>query len=117
MLTCLIFYYTNMAIAKDHSSALMFDYNLLGKGYVYSDLRNVTSTLSPKVKDVFLSEYGLFDPLEAALDDVVCPVVTLHLACQRKHFPGWATNLIEAIHTTFHSKIQHLIDLNQGTSE
>ena len=29
------FYYTNMMVAKDKSSALMFDYNLLGKGYVY----------------------------------------------------------------------------------
>ena len=29
------FYYTNMVVAKDKSSALMFDYNLLGKGYAY----------------------------------------------------------------------------------
>ena len=27
------FYYTNMVVAKDKSAALMFDYNLLGKGY------------------------------------------------------------------------------------
>ena len=27
------FYYTNMVVAKDKSSVLMFDYNLLGKGY------------------------------------------------------------------------------------
>lgn len=26
------FYYTNMVVAQDKSSALMFDYNLLGKG-------------------------------------------------------------------------------------
>lgn len=35
------FYYTNMVVAKDKSSALMFDYNLLGKGYAYADVRNV----------------------------------------------------------------------------
>ena len=27
------FYYTNLAVARDGSSALMFDYGLLGKGY------------------------------------------------------------------------------------
>ena len=29
------FYYTNLIVAKDKTSAFMFDYNLLGKGYVY----------------------------------------------------------------------------------
>lgn len=106
------FYYTNMIVAKDQSSALMFDYNLLGKGYAYSDLRNVISVLSPQAKDVFLSEYGVFDSFEAAVDDVVSPVVALHIACQRKQFPVWATKLIEEVSTTFSSKIQHLIDLN-----
>ncbi len=105
------FYYTNMVVAKDRSSALMFDYNLLGKGYIYSDLRNVTSMLSPKVQNVFLTEYGYFDPLEAALDDVVGLVVSLHNACRRKDFPIWATSLIEDVNTTLDPKIQHLIDL------
>lgn len=105
------FYYTNMVVARNLSSALMFDYNLLGKGYVYSDLRNVFSSLSPQARDAFLSEYGTFDPLEEAVDDVVSPIVTLYIACQRKQFPSWATNLIDDINTTFCAKIQRLIDL------
>lgn len=105
------FYYTNMVVARNLSSALMFDYNLLGKGYVYSDLRNVFSSLSPQTRAAFLSEYGTFDPLEEAVDDVVSPIVTLHIACQRKQFPNWATNLIDDINTTFCAKIQRLIDL------
>ena len=31
------FYYTNLAVLKDGTSAIMFDYNLLGKGYAYAD--------------------------------------------------------------------------------
>lgn len=55
------FYYTNMVVAKDNSSALMFDYNLLGKGYAYTDVRNVLSSLSEEAGKAFLKEYGKFD--------------------------------------------------------
>lgn len=48
------FYYTNLIIAKDKSSAFMFDYNLLGKGYVYSDIRNVCSSLGENAKKLLL---------------------------------------------------------------
>src|SRR5699024_9062000 len=39
------FYFTNLTVAKDLSSAMMFDYNLLGRGYAYADVRNVTVSL------------------------------------------------------------------------
>ena len=74
------FYYTNMVVAKDNSSALMFDYNLLGE----------------------------FDPAEKALDDVVSVVVTLHLACLRENFPWWAQTLLDELNTTFIEKIELL---------
>ena len=102
------FYYTNMVVAKDKSSALMFDYNLLGKGYAYTDVRNVLSSLSEEAGKVFLDEYGTFDPVEKALDDVVSVVVTLHLACQRDVFPWWAQALLDELDTTFIDKIEFL---------
>lgn len=102
------FYYTNMVVAKDKSSALMFDYNLLGKGYAYADVRNVLSSLSEEAGKAFLDEYGEFDPVEKALDDVVSVVVTLYLACQRDEFPWWAQALIDEIDTTFIEKIEFL---------
>lgn len=91
------FYYTNLIVAKDRSSAFMFDYNLLGKGYAYADLRNVTSSLSTEAADAFLTEYGGFDLEEKALDEVVSTVVTLYLACQREEFPGWARESLEKV--------------------
>lgn len=102
------FYYTNMVVAKDKSAALMFDYNLLGKGYAYTDVRNVLSSLSEEAGKAFLDEYGMFDPVEKALDDVVSVVVTLYLACQRDEFPWWAQTLIDEIDTTFIEKIEFL---------
>ena len=102
------FYYTNMVVAKDKSSALMFDYNLLGKGYAYTDVRNVLSSLSEEAGKVFLDEYGEFAPIEKALDDVVSVVVTLYLACLRDEFPWWAQELLDEIDTTYIKKIECL---------
>ncbi len=102
------FYYTNMVVAKDKSAALMFDYNLLGKGYAYTDVRNVLSSLSEEAGKAFLDEYGAFDPVEKALDDVVSVVVTLYLACQRDAFPWWAQASLDELDTTFIKKIECL---------
>ena len=97
-----------MVVAKDKSSALMFDYNLLGKVYAYTDVRNVLSSLSEEAGKAFLNEYGTFDPIEKALDDVVSVVVTLYLACQRDEFPWWAQALLDELDTTFIEKIEYL---------
>ena len=102
------FYYTNMVVAKDKSSALMFDYNLLGKGYAYTDVRNVLSSLSEEAGKAFLDEYGMFDPVEKALDDVASVVVTLYLACKRDVFPWWAQALLDELNTTFIKKIENM---------
>ena len=84
------FYYTNCAVARDGTAALVFDYHLLGRGYVYGDLRNVTASLSPGAGEAFLRAYGPFDPLEKAVDDVVAPLYTLLCACRLPRFPAWA---------------------------
>lgn len=102
------FYYTNMVVAQDKSSALMFDYNLLGKGYAYSDVRNVLSSLSEEAGKAFLDAYGEFDPTEKALDDVVSVVITLFLTCQCDKLPRWANALLDELDTSFVAKIEYL---------
>jgi 2-polyprenyl-3-methyl-5-hydroxy-6-metoxy-1,4-benzoquinol methylase len=84
------FYYTNLIVAKDISSSFMFDYNLLGKGYVYSDIRNVCSSLGEQAKAAFLDEYGDFNQDEIVIDNVASLLTTLYLACTRDVFPKWA---------------------------
>ena len=102
------FYYTNLAVARDQSAALMFDYNLLGKGYAYADVRNVLSSLSGEAGKAFLEAYGAVDPREAALDDVLSPVVTLFMVCRRERFPEWAQPLLEDVENGFEMKIRIL---------
>lgn len=104
------FYYTNLIVAKDKSSAFMFDYNLLGKGYVYSDIRNVCSSLGENAKKAFLETYGEFDKSEIIVDDVASVLVTLYHACQRKKFPSWADYALEELKTNYTNKVQTLIN-------
>ena len=104
------FYYTNLIIAKDKSSAFMFDYNLLGKGYVYSDIRNVCSSLGENAKKAFIETYGEFDKSEFIVDDVTSVLVTLYYACQRKTFPSWANYALNELKNDFESKILLLIN-------
>ncbi len=92
------FYYTNLAVARDGRSALMFDYNFFYKSYVYSDNRNVCSSLgTDEAKAAFLLAYGGFDEREVVVDNVVCELSSLVIACQRKTFPNWANNGVEKI--------------------
>ncbi|HBL50174.1 MAG TPA: hypothetical protein DDZ65_08020 [Firmicutes bacterium] len=86
------FYWTNLVVAGDQSSAMMLDFNLLGKGYAYSDIRNVSSSLSAEAAVVFRCEYGkdFGGEEEKAADEFLSPLVTLITACERKNFPGWA---------------------------
>ncbi len=91
------FYYTNLIVAKDKSKAFMFDYNLMGQGYVYSDLRNVCSSLSHEAADAFLAAYGDFDPSEIIIDQLACVLVTLSIACQREQLPCRAGEEIDKI--------------------
>ena len=86
------FYWTNLVVARDLSSAMMLDFNLLGKGYVYSDLHNVTSSLSPEAAATFWREYGedFGGEEEKAAHAFLSPLVGLVVACERKSFPRWA---------------------------
>jgi aminoglycoside phosphotransferase (APT) family kinase protein len=105
------YYYTNLAVRKDGAEALIFDYNLLGKGYVYSDIRNVCSSLGDEAKAAFLAEYGEFERREVAVDDVVCPIVSLFHACEKKVFPQWSnSSLADVQNGTLLAAVERLLE-------
>lgn len=91
------FYWTNLVVRKDKSEAFMFDYNFLGVGYRYSDIRNVCSSLSKESGKVFLKEYGDVNIKEKIIDDFTAIITTLIFAYQRKSFPTWANECLSAI--------------------
>ncbi|MGI5899458.1 MAG: hypothetical protein ACOX8S_05970 [Christensenellales bacterium] len=96
------FYWTNLAARKDGQSAMMFDYNLLGKGYRYGDIRNVQSSLCKNAAAAFKAEYDRLymgrhrssrsasEMLEKRVDDVASCIFTLICAYKKESFPSWA---------------------------
>lgn len=93
------FHYTNLAVSKNEKRAFMFDYNLLGEGLAYSDVRNVTYDLSDNMKKVFLDTYGETDIRQELIDNVISPVFTLSVAYKRTIFPMWGQNELDALLT------------------
>ena len=86
------FYWTNLIVSKTGDSAFMFDYNLLGKGIAYADIRNVTGSLSPEAAEAFMQEYGGNIPEEQKdADAFIAPLVALiHVFRYRNDIPSWA---------------------------
>ena len=93
------FYYTNMAVAKDKSAAVMYDYNLLGKGCYINDIMNVTYWFSDEERALFLSEYGGVDERLIKLQKLISPVISLISAAKRGIFPDWAEEAREELIT------------------
>lgn len=91
------FHFTNLAVARDGESALVFDYNFFYKSYVYSDIRNVCWDFSEEAKSAFLSEYGEYDEGDVVVDDVADTLSGLIIDCNRKNFSDWAKHLRERI--------------------
>lgn len=85
------FYWTNLIVSRDCEKAFMFDYNLLGKGIAYGDIRNVTGSLSHEAAKAFMEEYGDNIPEEQKKADAfIGPLVALFSACRYDTFPSWA---------------------------
>ena len=97
------FYWSNFVVRKDKKAAMMFDYNLLGKGYRFSDFRNVCWELSQEAKAAFVEEYGRLylakhghtrteaEKAEERIDDVAAPLFTLFIAfTQHENDLNWA---------------------------
>jgi len=71
------FWHDNMAVARDSSSALMFDYNCIYRGYAYSDIRHILSVLPPDAGNAFLDAYGPYSAEEKALEELLFPLTGL----------------------------------------
>jgi aminoglycoside phosphotransferase len=93
------FYWTNFIVRKDKREALMFDYNLLGRGYRYSDFRNVCWSMSEEAgmtfvdtyKRLYVDKYGTYrtaaeEATEKQIDDVMDCLHGLTIDLGRKNF-------------------------------
>ncbi len=94
------FHWTNLFVAKQKTSALPLDLHLLGKGYAYSDIRNVTNALTGSAKEAFLQAYGKssLNEEERRADAFLSPLVALDSACRHEVFPAWAQASLAELH-------------------
>lgn len=92
------FYWDNLIVSKDKTEAFMFDYNLLGMGMAYGDVRNVISPMGKEAAKAFCDAYGV-DGLdeEKLADDFLAHMVTLCIASQREVLPAWAGESLEML--------------------
>jgi len=92
------FHYSNIAISRDMSSVIIFDYNFLGRGCISSDIYNVLWQLkNNELKRIFLNEYGEINQSERAIIDIVNPIIGLFIAHQKIKFPCWGNQLLDTL--------------------
>ena len=92
------FYWDNLIVSKDKTDAFMFDYNLMGMGMAYGDVRNVISSMGKEAAKAFCDAYGVKGLDEEKLaDDFLAHMVTLCIASQREVFPAWAGVSLEML--------------------
>jgi len=117
------FYWTNFVVSTDKKSAVMFDYDCMGKGYRLSDFRNVCWSMSDEAKKAFQDEYNRqytekhkstrteAEKLEESIDDVAGPLYALIVAyTDNEDFPDWAMETKkEAMDGSLLSKAKQLL--------
>ena len=100
----------NLIVGKD--CAFMFDYNFVGKGYIYSDISNVLCMLDEERKQVFQQAYGksLADfSFEKDACNILSVLVSLIIASKREKFPNWANSILDHIkQSTFEENLKKL---------
>jgi hypothetical protein len=84
------FWWDNLAVARDGSSALIFDYNCLSRSYAYSEIRHILSVLTKDAGVAFLDAYGEYNEEEKAFDDLFFPLTGL--------LSPWADKYTELLH-------------------
>lgn len=91
------FYWTNLIVSLDEKEVIMFDYNLLGRGFKFSDIRNVTSSLKGDARELFFRSYP-YQEEEKMLDDVMSPLYGLMMAYKKDTMPSWGLEELEKVH-------------------
>ena len=101
------FHWSNFVVRKDKKAAMMFDYNLLGKGYRFSDFRNVCWSMTNEAKAAFVDEYSRLylekhghtrteeENIERQIDDLAGPLFSLVLDfTEKESISDWAEALL-----------------------
>lgn len=111
------FYWTNLVVSRDRTAAMMVDYDLLGQGYAYVDVRNFCSSLELEAAAAFRNAYGATSEAEKLVDCVAAPLVTLHEACARSTFPAWGKGSRRILTTELKQRVDELLETTRKSLE
>ena len=92
------FWWDNLVVAKDFSTALMFDYNCISRKYAYADVRHILSVLSKEAGAAFIKGYGDIDEGEKVFEELYFPLTGIVDALNLEELPSWANTFIEMLH-------------------
>ena len=109
------FHWTNLALSRKSGpgmEAIVFDYDLLGIGTRYSDVRNAVGSLSGEAIAGFQEVYGSVDPGEKTLDRPLATLYALVSAARMVTFPKWAEESRQTVlNGTFKTDLLQAVDL------
>ncbi len=109
------FHWTNLALSRKSGpgmEAIVFDYDLLGIGTRYSDVRNAVGSLSGEAIAGFQEVYGSVDPGEKTLDRPLATLYALVSAARMVMFPKWAEESRQTVlNGTFKTDLLQAVDL------
>ena len=109
------FHWTNLALSRKSGpgmEAIVFDYDLLGIGTRYSDVRNAVDSLSGEAIAGFQEVYGSVDPGEKTLDRPLATLYALVSAARMVTFPKWAEESRQTVlNGTFKTDLLQAVDL------
>ena len=109
------FHWTNLALSRKSGpgmEAIVFDYDLLGIGTRYSDVRNAVGSLSGAAITGFREVYGSVDPGEKTLDRPLATLYALVSAARMAMFPKWAEASRQTVlNGTFKTDLLQAVDL------
>ena len=91
------FWWDNLAVSKNYTSVIPFDYNCVYRKYAYADIRHILSVLSDEAGTAFLEAYGDYDENEKAFEDLYWSSTGIIAALNMDELPSWADKFVEML--------------------
>lgn len=91
------FWWDNLAVSKDYSSVIPFDYNCVYRKYAYADVRHILSVLPYEAGAAFLEAYGDYDVKEKVFEDLYWSATGIIAAFNMDELPSWSGKFMDAL--------------------
>jgi len=91
------FWWDNLAVSKNYTSVIPFDYNCVYRKYAYADIRHILSVLPEDAGAAFLEAYGAYDAKEKAFEDLYWSATGIIAALNMDELPSWGGRFVDML--------------------